>query len=395
MKPPVQLGHAALAVFFALLPAASVGGALALAVLICAAGAVAFRPALIRQLSEKKQIFLALLTAFTIWTVGTTLWSPLPWDDQVPKLIAMVPLGSVFVAAATADLRARSLSIAAAIAGAVVLAALLAIEARSGMTLNRAAMPDEDPWQLLRHGGRGTTVLLALVWPAVGGLLLMGGHWRLTLGLVLVAAAGWLSLQFEQAANAAAFLVGLLAFLAAYIAPRQALFATTGAITAWLLVAPFVAKTLHRLADGASGVPFSWAHRTAIWDYVSERILERPVLGHGLEASRAVTDRIIVQERAALAIPVHPHSASLQVWFETGLIGALIASVALVVAGFWLARAFASNRSGAAAACATLASLAAVANISYSLWAEWWVATMFIAAALVGALTLPPARPAP
>jgi hypothetical protein len=41
-----------------------------------------------------------------------------------------------------------------------------------------------------------------------------------------------------------------------------------------------------------------------------------------------------------------------------------------------------------AAACALRASLGAVANISYGLWAEWWVATIFVGAALAGALAV-------
>jgi hypothetical protein len=35
-----------------------------------------------------------------------------------------------------------------------------------------------------------------------------------------------------------------------------------------------------------------------------------------------------------------------------------------------------------------MASLGAVANISYGLWAEWWVATIFVGAALAGALAV-------
>jgi O-antigen ligase len=88
-----------------------------------------------------------------------------------------------------------------------------------------------------------------------------------------------------------------------------------------------------------------------------------------------------------LALPVHPHSASLQIWYETGAVGALLAAGALLTAGLRMSRAYARNRPAAAAACATLASLGLIANVSYGVWAEWWMATMFAVAALVGALS--------
>jgi O-antigen ligase len=388
MTKLVQPAGFALGAFFTLVPAVSVGGALALAVLLCAAGALALRPSQIKQGIEKRPVPLVLLLGFALWVVITTLWSPLPLDDQVWKILIMVPLGALFIAAATADSGSRNLVLAGAIAGAGVLATLLAIEARWDMVLNRAAQPQEDGFELLRHGGRGTTVLLALLWPATGALLLMGGVLRQLAALVLLAMGAWLSLQFGQAANTAAFVVGLLAFGCGYVAPRLTLLAGTGALTAWLLAAPVLAPVLHTMARTTPNIPFSWEHRAAIWDYVSQRIVERPVFGHGLEASRAETQRLIVQQQEAWAIPVHPHNASLQIWFETGAIGALLAAAALLTGGMWLARRYANNRPGAAAASALMASLGAVANISYGLWAEWWVATIFVGAALAGALAV-------
>src|SRR5262249_38949885 len=106
----------------------------------------------------------------------------------------------------------------------------------------------------------------------------------------------------------------------------------------------------------------------------------------GLDASRAVTDRLQVRDVNIRAIPLHPHSASLQIWFETGAVGAALAAGTLIAAGFALSRLLANNRPTAAASCATLASLGLIANVSFGLWQEWWIATMFIAAALTAAI---------
>ena len=56
-------------------------------------------------------------------------------------------------------------------------------------------------------------------------------------------------------------------------------------------------------------------------------------------------------------IPLHPHSGSLQIWYETGAVGAVLAALALLAGGWALARAFKDNRLGAAAAAASLATL--------------------------------------
>ena len=388
MKPAVQPAGLALAAFFALVPAISVGGALAMAVLVCTAGALAFRPSLVRQAFEKRPLPVVLIAAMTLWAMTTTLWSPMRFDDQVAKLAFIVPLGAMFVASATADASMRRLTLASAIAGVVVLIPLLAVEATQNMLLNHRAQPDERVDLLLRNGGRGTTVLLALLWPALGALLLMGGWWRLGVGLAALAGAAWLAPQFDQLANAIAFVGGLAAFAIGLAAPRFGILLMTGGLGAWLLAAPFLTPIIFANQRLLDALPLSAAIRVGIWEYVCQQILTRPWLGHGLEATRAVTDRMEVRGMNLQAMQVHPHSASLHIWYETGLVGAGLGAAALIAGGLWLARRYGANRPGAAAACASLASLGFIANVSYGLWAEWWLATLFLAAAFVGSLLL-------
>jgi hypothetical protein len=74
----------------------------------------------------------------------------------------------------------------------------------------------------------------------------------------------------------------------------------------------------------------------------------------------------------------------MQVWFETGAVGALLAA-ALTLAGGWALSRVLVDRAQAAAAAATLASAGVIANLSYGIWQEWWDAALFLAAALVAA----------
>ncbi len=380
----------AAAILFALLPAVAAGGAMALPVLICLAGAASIRPSLLRQAVENKPPALLLLLAFLAWAVLSALWSPNPATPQSAKIAILIPLALAFAAAALANEDARRLTRAAGLAAFAVLACLIAFEALSGLLLNRLGDPDEPLGELVRKTNRGATVALSLSWGAIGGLLALGGAARAAGALLVFAAAGFVALQFDLLAHAIAFAAGLAAFAVAWLAPRLALIGAPSALALWMLAAPFVTPLLvsnQRLVDA---LPLSWAHRAGIWEYTCARILEQPWIGRGLDASRAVTDRIEVRDGDMRGIPLHPHSASLQIWYETGAVGAVLAAAFLVLGGLALARAFGGQRAAAAGACATVATLGLVANVSYGIWQEWWIATLFIAAAVVGAAWVRP-----
>jgi O-antigen ligase len=193
--------------------------------------------------------------------------------------------------------------------------------------------------------------------------------------VVVLAVSGFISIQFGQFANTLGFAAGLAAFLAACAVPRVMLVAIPAGLLLWLLAAPFATPLLASAID-AQALPYSWNARVEIWSYVCERIFEQPWIGHGLDAARVHLPEV----------PVHPHSVSLQIWFELGLVGVLLAAVSLVAGARELARRFADNRPAAAAAAGALAAIGVVANLSFNLWAEWWLATMFVAAGMVGAL---------
>ncbi len=381
------------AILFALIPAAAAAGGLAMALLVCVAGALSFRPSHVRQVVENRPAAVWLLLAFGAWVIASSAWSPHPDHRQAYKLAAIAPLGLMFVGAATADPRARRLTMAGGLAAFVVLALLIGVEAAFGMPLNRAAQPDLPLGEIGRNASRGATTVLALTWGVAGGLVALGGRARWAGAVLVLAASAALSLQFDQLSNAVGFGLGLAAFLLAFALPRVTIALVTGGLAFWMLAAPFLTPLVlgnQRLVDA---LPLSWAARAGIWDYVCGRIMEQPWIGHGLDASRAVTDRIQIRDQLDMrGVPLHPHSASLHVWFETGAVGAVLAAATLLAGGYALIRAYGDNRPAAAAACATLAALGLIANVSFGAWQEWWNATMFVAAALVGAISLRDAR---
>jgi len=367
------IGFAALVVFFVLLPAVAVGGALGAPVLLSVAGVLCLRPSQLRQAVENRPAWLVLLGAFLTLAAASSFWSEhTAAITQAAKIGVLAVGGVLFAAGARANPR---LAAGGAVAAAAVLAVLLSIEALFDLPLNRAAQPGGETGELLRNVSRGSSLLIALVWSAAAALMARGGRTWTRLGLLVLAGAGFVSVQFGQFANSAAFLAGLAAFFSAFIAPRFVIFVTFAGLVIWLLAAPFATPAALALLD-PQALPYSWNARVEIWSYVCDRIAEQPWYGHGLDAARAHDP----------PIPVHPHSASLQIWFETGAIGAVLAACALIAAGRALLGRLGANRPAAAAAAGSLAAIGVIANISFNLWAEWWLATFFIVAGAAGAL---------
>ncbi len=382
-----DLGAFARAAFFALLPAVTVGGAMGLPLLLSLGGVASFRLSLMRQVLEKTPLSIWLLLGFTAWAAASALWSPNAGSLQWLKFAILIPLGLIFAAAAR---KPRALTLSGAQAALLVIAPLLAVEILFGMPLNRIGQPDTSLFELSRNLGRATSVLTAVTWAAAAGLLALGGPIRIVCAIGALAITGAVvAIQPEQTANWLGYGVGVAAFVAALAAPRFALIAVTSGLSAWMLAAPFVTPLV--LGDSAllDTLPYSWAARIGIWDFVCAEILQAPLIGHGIDAARLVEQRMIIQGVESSAVPAHPHSASLQIWFETGAVGAVLAAAALLVGGWTLAKRLRGQRAALAGVTAAFASLGLSANLSYSLWQEWWTATLLLAGALLVAVAKP------
>lgn len=360
-----------------LLPAIGVAGAKGLPLLICLVAAARLATIRPSQWIEKSWIFVLLLLAATSWFALSSLWSPYSGAfTQAAKLLALVPLGLIFAT----SLRREDVSglAAAAVAAFVVLASLVLIESFWDLPLNRAGAPDAAPGEHIRNPMRGAVVALALSWGTAGILLSWKRKWA---ALAALAIGGVVSFQFDLIANTLGFFVGLAVFALATLWPRLITLATTFGLATWALAAPFLTPLILRVPGLVDHLPLSAAARAEIWTYACERILERPWFGHGLDAVRTVTDRIVVRGTYELrAIPLHPHSANLHIWYETGAVGAALTALTLVAGGLALARHAGSHRTAVAASTAAIACLGSIAAVGFGAWQEWWIATLFAAA---------------
>ncbi|HMA49053.1 MAG TPA: O-antigen ligase family protein, partial [Magnetospirillaceae bacterium] len=223
---------------------------------------------------------------------------------------------------------------------------------------------------------RGLIALVILTWPVAANLVARGERGKAGLMVVLVLVASLIGLS---ATGLAALLAGFLVWLAAARAPRFAAIVLGAGMSLLALALPL----LLRIASGerehlGSLVKASGMHRLEIWDYMSSRILERPLTGWGLGVAKVVP--IHAEEVAtylyADATGIYPHNQWIELWLETGLPGVLLA-LALVLLVLWRIRGRWRAYGLAAVAAALTGSL-----LNFEITTDSWWAALAAAAVL-------------
>lgn len=216
---------------------------------------------------------------------------------------------------------------------------------------------------------RGLIALVFLMWPLMAHLRAMGSPIKAALvaAIVLFGTVTGLS-----ATGLAALLAGLAVWLAASFLPRPVKPVLGGGMTALALILPFGMRLASKERPQLSElVKMSGIHRLEIWDYMSARILERPLAGWGLGAAIGVPIR--PEELAtylyADASGIYPHNQWIELWLETGFPGVVLA-LALV----WLALSRIGGR-WQAYKLAALASALTASLLNFEITTDsWWAA---------------------
>lgn len=235
---------------------------------------------------------------------------------------------------------------------------------------------------------RGTTMLVLLIWPAA--LFLSGpigriGRWQ---GGPCWALAAWLAaalgvgLSYTSSAQLA-FLVGTLAFGAAWLFGRTASRSAMVLLPLALLAMPLLPALapIDAASQPSALLKPSARARLVIWQFAEARITERPFLGWGIDAARAIPGGktavpLVVDSRGTIVMlermPLHPHNGPLQIWLELGAVGAVLAA-GLVFVLLRRLDAAALPRAWRAVALAAVAGAAIEISVSYGMWQSWWL----------------------
>ena len=327
---------------------------------------------------------IVLLCGLLVWSAISIVWTTDP-DAAFLKLlgtVALVVAGLVFLSACVpfGDGHRRL-----CLAGTCLAVCILA-----GALVLLPVWAADEPGRLV-HFNRGLAFLAMAIWPAIAAA---ARHRRL-FGAALYGLPFCLFFAFESNAALAAMLLGGIAFAAVYAAPKLSGRAMVSVIAAYMLAAPVIHKDVPpseilSLVD----LPRSAHHRLVIWDYTTDRIAERPLLGWGFHASRRVPE---VTPAEPLEHSLHPHNVALQLWLELGTVGGLLGAALFGTIANRIRR-LSADRLHLAAAAASCISAFTVAQVGYGFWQSWWLAALFLCAGFVmitcGANRSPTAMPA-
>ncbi len=330
-----------------------------------------------------------VLAGLVAWAAVSSYWSPEPLGSLrlAAKLTGLFAAGLVLISAALIVARegARPLYRPLIAAGLVVVA-LLAVEwagdARVSVFL-RETLGRPQAGFPLNLVNRGSAIAALLVWLAATAMARDRGRWRhpaVAPGFLAVAFAVFLGLTMNVLPIVLAVAAGL--WLVVWLAYRRSVRIFAVLVAALALAAPLVPLlALDPESLGVEAFTPSLQHRLRMWAYVAERIVDHPLRGWGLDASRWFdAGHIMVQDMRVELLPLHPHNGVLQVWLELGLPGAVLlaALVGLLLLG--LAR-YSVSRAALASGVAVFASFALIAALSYGMWQSWWLATAWLIAA--------------
>jgi O-antigen ligase len=168
-----------------------------------------------------------------------------------------------------------------------------------------------------------------------------------------------------------------------------------GILGAYVAATPVILGVLTDVL-GKSGValPGSFQSRVFAWRVTIERTAEAPLAGHGLNATRTWREPFDTRPewmaglpehwREYPIVPGHPHNMALQIWAETGFIGAVLCGLAIMALAFRMPRANELSLPVRYATAATIGAVASLMSFTYSAWNEaFWSSVMIAAAGLI------------
>lgn len=334
------------------------------------------------------------LLVFIVFGAGSALWAlePVVSLYKAGQLFFIFFAGLVLCASARRASGGERLRIGMALlGGAGVAAVLLVIERYLGMPFSSVLKPwpstDTPDVMPLFRLNRGSILLAMLMFPAAW---VTYRRWGWLSALLVVGGAVFVVLSLRSNAASVGLVLGLVVAVAVRWAPRTMpkLFAV--GLVALSLLAPILAPAMLQCGPLTAGVQHlqqSAYHRLMIWNFASERIAERPLLGWGLDSSRSMPQgrELAKQPNDVWAqgelLPLHPHNAALQVRLELGLIGLLLI-LPIVAVPVWRARQHFPDDWALAAALGSVTVISVAAFASFGVWQSWWLCAMWIAISL-------------
>lgn len=203
-------------------------------------------------------------------------------------------------------------------------------------------------------------MLLTLLIASVGLAVFLSGSETAKLSLLLVAIA-WI--LFPKNLKAVWYL-GIIA------------------VFAFTLAAPFGANYIYKhFSDdvyqnaiigqgGGHG-----AQRLEIYNFVSNYAMQKPILGHGVDVTRRISDFSNDGKYQKSNRILHPHNYAIQIWLDFGAVGALLFAGFISLVLFKISRLRSNRQAFLSLFIVSMCSYC----FSYSLWQSWLIGLNFMA----------------
>jgi exopolysaccharide production protein ExoQ len=319
----------------------------------------------------------ALFAIFLVWCALSLIWDLNPGSGARKLVDVVLTMGSLLALLALAGRidSEQNRRLSWALAGGMLLGLLLlAIETLFDFPLYRAVMGSSPKLDDLVESKRSVDALPLLVWPACLALARLKLPW---LGALLAAVFTIACVKLTASSATVGMALSMVMFGACFVSipwVRRILRATT--VLAFALILPFAIVAYDLGGTTAHWLKHSGQHRIEIWHFAAQKTLEHPLFGYGFNASRYVPNGSAVSQflpTGQSLIPLHPHDAFLQVWLETGAVGAIIVVAILLAAlkgtAYWPASVARFTLPGYAAGLV-------VAGLAFGIWQSWWMATI-------------------
>jgi len=348
------------------------------------------------------------LAIFLLWAALGLTWAPIPLPAgfSILSLTALIIAGMVFLWLIPTTVAGAEKVANWCLTGYATANLIIAFEAISGNWISRRVRGLEWRDIISIEGigenldaflNNGIVILALLVWPVIT-ILNRRRQWAWT--IVALALIMGVAFYFRHSASLLAVLAGLVAWGMGRISRVWTARLLALGFVVMVLASPFLMERLtrgvdlHSLANSEFGrrLPQSIIPRLFIWDFAAKKSLERPVLGWGMNASRLIPgggEKFIVYDARVGSgkikqlyndslLPLHPHNQAIQIWLELGGVGAAI--VALFGGLFLLRLRFLAPAE--ATLFGMIVSYLVFALSSFGAWQNWWIATLFLGAAL-------------
>lgn len=382
-----QEAYVVYALGFLFLPVAVLGTAQVWVLAVaCVLGILAIRAVRGRFSLKPNKVLVVLMMLLIGWATASTLWSITP-DRAVRSSIRIaLVFGSLIVlmdAASKLDHNQRRKFgywlVYGTVMGLVLSGIFVLSSGVVAVWLSESRLTGHE----LASLNRTSTVIALLVWPVA---LVVAQVYNRYAAAAVIFLSALLLFALAPSTPLVAFAVGLLSFVIAWIShglgKRVLLLAFAGSVIIIPLLDVLVPPLIEILTSNLPW-PNSQVHRLVVWQFAAERIFEHPIVGWGLDASRAIPGRneelflfrIDGNSVTGQAMPLHPHNALVQIWLELGLVGImLVGSIfALIIASIPESS---SNRAGPATLIATMACAFTIAQLGFGIWQGWWMATL-------------------